>query len=602
MNKSEFLIKSQEIYGSNVYDYSKVPLNIRSKEKITIECLKHNAVFQQQIGNHLQGKQGCPICQKSLRTKLKKTQEQVINEFLAIHGDKYDYSKVIYKGALNPIEIICPIHGSFWQTASKHLCGNCCPKCRGKRNTEEFIEEARQVHGDKYDYSISKYTKAADPIDIICPLHGKFTSCTAISHLKGVGCPVCGHLRINVSEWEEVLKQYPNYILECDDPTRLNLSTRIKITCKKHGVVIDKKYGSVKNAKQDFCPECIRERLEEKFIKEASEAHKGFYDYSKVKYTNSTDKVEVICPKHGSFFVSPNNHVSKLSGCPRCAKTVSKCENDIYEFVKEMCPDAIQSDRTFLGGGLELDILCHSKKIAIEFDGLRWHADERGKKLLDKTNLCEEKGYQLIHIFEDEWYGKQLIVRDRLKHIFGYSENKVGARKCIVKQISSQFEREFYNRTHIQGYVASSYCFGLFYNDKLVAAMSFKKPRFNKKYEWELLRYSCERGYNVIGGAGKLLNHFRKTISNKPMISYADRRWSVGRLYTTLGFKKESITKPSYFYFNDRYTRYSRVKFQKNKLNKLLDTFDSNLSESKNMKNNGYFKIYDCGTIAFVLV
>ena len=129
--------------------------------------------------------------------------------------------------------------------------------------------------------------------------------------------------------------------------------------------------------------------------------------------------------------------------------------------------------------------------------------------------------------------------------------------------------------------------------------MTFGKPRFNKNYEYELIRYATKSGYHVIGGAGKLLSYFEKTYKPKSLVSYADRRWSQGKLYYALNFKLDHISSPNYWYVYGCDIE-SRLKYQKHKLSRLLEIYDSNLSEYENMKNNGYRRIYDCGNFVFV--
>lgn len=128
----------------------------------------------------------------------KKTFKEFLKEARAKHGEKYDYSKVNWVDSHTPIEIVCPVHGSFIQLAKRHTSNGCgCNKCaieyRAKLNckkTEDFIASARKKHGDLYDYSKSIYTRSHDDIIIICPKHGEFIQ-KAYLHLNGEGCPIC---------------------------------------------------------------------------------------------------------------------------------------------------------------------------------------------------------------------------------------------------------------------------------------------------------------------------------------------------------------------------------------------------------------------------
>ena len=218
---------------------------------------------------------------KPIQTKSQlKYQKKFIEKAIKVHGDKYDYSKVNYKNMRTKITIICPIHGEFEQTPDSHIYGNNgCPKCGdvsmvnkrfNKFTTKSFIEKAIKVHGYKYDYSKVNYINNSIKIKIICSIHGEFEQ-TPVLHLRGSGCPKCG-----------------NYLL--------------------------------KNIKSSNTKE---------FIKKAKEIHGDKYDYSKVVYKNAHDKVTIICPIHGEFLKSPNNHLSKKQGCPICSE-IKQLKNTNY--------------------------------------------------------------------------------------------------------------------------------------------------------------------------------------------------------------------------------------------------------------------------------
>lgn len=181
----EFIKRANDVHD-NKYDYSLTSYT-SNKSKVKIICLKHG-VFEQNPNNHLSG-QNCPICspqKKMLSTK----------EFISVakknHGKKYDYSLVIYRGNKNTVNIKCKTHGSFKQTPNSHVCGQGCPKCVGKnKTTEDFIAEAKRIHGKKYDYSLTHYVNSKSKTTIICSKHGQFKQ-MAGTHLSGCGCPKCG--------------------------------------------------------------------------------------------------------------------------------------------------------------------------------------------------------------------------------------------------------------------------------------------------------------------------------------------------------------------------------------------------------------------------
>ena len=307
------------------------------------------------------------------------------------------------------------------------------------------------------------------------------------------------------------------------------------------------------------------------------------------------------CLKCGTEFkrIFHTGHDPK-TWCPTCNDGVrSFKESDLGEWLSQFV-EIERSDRSVIAPK-EIDIIVPSKKIGIEYDGLYWHSHKilgDSKYHLNKTLAANEKGYRLIHVFEDEWIYKQSIVKNRLKHILGVSCISVYGRKCEIRDVNKELSDKFLEKYHIQGTCPSSVRLGLFYKNRLVALMSFGKPRFNKQYEWELLRYCTMGSVNVVGGASKLMSYFDEHYDGS-MISYSDRRWGDGELYSKLGFRHSHDTEPNYWYIKNQ-ERYNRMKFQKHKLPQLLENFDPNKSEGENMKEHGYNKVYDCGNRVYV--
>lgn len=212
--------------------------------------------------------------------------------------------------------------------------------------------------------------------------------------------------------------------------------------------------------------------------------------------------------------------------------------------------------------------------------------------------MCEKEGYQLIHIFEHEWDFNQELIKEKLKAILGVEQEKVYARKCTVKEISVKEKNEFLNKYHIQGEDKSKIKLGLFYEHKLIAVMTFGKPRFNQQFNWELIRYATSK--HVIGGAGKLLAFFRNHYIGS-IITYADRRFSRGNMYEKLGFTFLKYSEPNYWWVKNNEIL-SRYQTQKHNLKDILkDKFDPNKTEIENMIANGYYQIYDCGNLVYSL-
>ena len=206
----EFIEKAKQVHGDK-YDYSKVEY-VRSSEKVCIICPEHGE-FWQTPNAHLKGS-GCSKCPRRKRQS-KFTTESFITEAKKIHGNMYDYSKTRFTNAQEKVVITCPIHGDFKQRIYDHLKGNGCPLCHGTRRytVDEFINRARQIHGDKYNYSsISEYVNNTTPLPIICPIHGKFYQ-TPLHHINSrCGCPKCSESKgeREIEQW--LIKNKIKYI------------------------------------------------------------------------------------------------------------------------------------------------------------------------------------------------------------------------------------------------------------------------------------------------------------------------------------------------------------------------------------------------------
>ena len=203
-NTENFIEKAREIHGDK-YDYSKTICN-SCNDYVVIICPEHGE-FIKKARFHLRG-EGCQQC--SLNNKKQKifSTKDFIQEAKRIHGDKYDYSKVEYVDSATKVCIICPKHGEFWQVPRSHLTGNGCNKCsKPVYNTESFIEKAREIHGNKYDYSKIEYGKNnMESVCIICPEHGEFWQ-KPVKHLNGHGCLKCkfSHLEREIANLLDAL-------------------------------------------------------------------------------------------------------------------------------------------------------------------------------------------------------------------------------------------------------------------------------------------------------------------------------------------------------------------------------------------------------------
>ncbi|MDA0363351.1 MAG: hypothetical protein O3A70_02885 [Bacteroidetes bacterium] len=270
LSTEEFLSKCVEIHGDR-YDYSEVDYH-GMVNKVVFICSEHGR-FEQTPSSHLNGS-GCPECGfKSQIQKRKLPTEDFIFRSTEKHGDRYDYSKVVYVNSSMEVEIGCKVHGGFHQRPDFHMRGSGCPKCsiietheKQKKSLNDFIKDSIKIHGDRYNYSDVDYLDTKSEVKIGCKIHGYFFQ-TPNSHQSGSGCPKCSLL---------------------EQGERQRKST-------------------------------------DEFISESKELHGVLYDYSKVEYVDSVTPVTLICPLHGEFHPIPNNHL-RGSGCPVCKSSKGEIE------------------------------------------------------------------------------------------------------------------------------------------------------------------------------------------------------------------------------------------------------------------------------------
>jgi len=332
---------------------------------------------------------------------------------------------------------------------------------------------------------------------------------------------------------------------------------------------------------------------------------------------NKFDNIEYIddvvkCKIHNTIIdviYEPKYYQNITSNiCHKCAAT-----NETQQGMFCQLPDEHQQRDKSLIFPCEMDIVSHKHKLAVEYNellqnsyGMNFPNNYRSidsKSTITKTELIESTGYQLFIIWENEWFNpiKQKIWKSMINSKIGETE-RIFARKCEIKEISNYDYKEFINNNHMQGYRAAKVKLGLYYQDDIVACMSFGYPIFTKDIEYELIRFCNKINYTVIGGASKLFKYFERNYNPKNVVSYANRRWSQGHLYEQLKFALKNISEPNHFYFHasNIYKLYSRHKFQKHKLPVELRMYDPTLSAIDNIMNNGYRIIYDSGNYTYI--
>ena len=314
------------------------------------------------------------------------------------------------------------------------------------------------------------------------------------------------------------------------------------------------------------------------------------------------------CKTCGTVFDAEwnNGHHHRCYVChPNCVKGTSLMEQEIYEYVKRIYPGKVFNhlpDNKRIIPHREIDIWLPEKKFGIEFNGLYYHSEsklENPSYHLEKTLACEEIGAKLVHIFEDEWTYRQKQVKAFLRHQLGCDIGKIDATDCLVDDnLDADAAEDFLDRNDIKGSIQASHRLGLMYNGHLVAVAVLNKPRFNKQYDFELLRYAEKAGLSIYGGLNRLFSWFKECQQPKTMIAHLDRRFYDGRTLKKIGFKFVKQTQPKYSYVKDG-ERYSRTSFQKHMLKEKLASFDPEKSEIQNMLANGYDRVFDCGSMVY---
>jgi len=355
-----------------------------------------------------------------------------------------------------------------------------------------------------------------------------------------------------------------------------------------------------------------------------SNLYKNYVKKRKIENLTKKYKINIVDIDENNFIISHcdecgenfklsyqqllNRHNYKTILCSNCNPinvAISGHEMQLLGFIKNNHSDKILTNVRNIVNPYELDIYLPDLKLAFEFNGLFWHNElsKSNNYHLEKTELAENQGIKLVHIYEDDWIYKQEIVKSRILNLLNKTPNKIYARKCEIKEVSdNKLVRNFLETNHIQGFVGSKIKIGLFHDNELVSLMTFgslRKAMGQKGEEgsYEMLRFCNKLNTNVIGGASRLFMFFVKNFEPKEVTSYADRSWSQGVLYKNLGFELIRKTEPNYYYVIDGVRRH-RFGFRKDQL--IKEGFDPLKTEHEIMLERKIYRIYDSGNLKFI--
>jgi hypothetical protein len=408
LTQKEFIEKSN-FNHNNKYDYSNT-IYINANTKVKIICKEHGE-FEQRAYDHLT--RGCIKCHYNGK---KSNTIDFIKKSKEIHGDEYNYSLVKYIGCKKKVIIICKYHGEFLQTPNNHLNKQGCYRCKNnpqRSNLEFFIKKSKKIHGDKYNYSKSKYQNIRTDIIITCKKHGDFLQ-KPNKHIEGQGCMKC-KIDNNTLTTEEFIKKSTDIHGNKYDYSKVEYkytNKKVMILCKKHGEFLQTPMTHLRGT---GCPECggtIKQNTEY-FINRANSIHNKKYDYSLVDYENQHKKVTILCKEHGKFKQTPNSHLNN-SGCPKCGNKFGIMEN--------MWLDSLNIEkRQFKIGKYFVDGYDPVTNTVYEFNGDFWHGNpnkynlndvniinkktfgELYENTLDKEKKLIELGYNVISIWETDY-------------------------------------------------------------------------------------------------------------------------------------------------------------------------------------------------------
>lgn len=333
---------------------------------------------------------------------------------------------------------------------------------------------------------------------------------------------------------------------------------------------------------------------EDNFLKPIDFKYEGYYDNGPVYY-----KCECLkC--HNVVEIAPHNKNFTCIHCFGKNAISSFKEKEVVQYLKSIYDGEIVENCRRLISPLEVDIYLPEKKLAIEFNGDFWHNEFSKDKNYhkEKTQLCEQKGVKLFHIYEYEWLKSKDKVKDILKSFVCSDKKRVYARQCVIKEISNFQAKEFADLYHLQGHSLARVYLGLFFNGELIEIETFGHPRFNKNYQWEIVRECSKTDISVVGGKSKLFSYFISHYSPTNIVSYCDASKFSGESYLKCGMRLESWNSPGYLWIK-QHNVLTRYQCQKHKLVKQFPEL-KNSTETEIMHSLGYSKMFDCGQKVYV--
>lgn len=449
--------------------------------------------------------------------------------------------------------------------------------------TKEFKERAKKTNLERY--GVDNYFKSDE-----------FKEKAIETNLEKYGAE-------HYSKTEEFKQKYKETNLEkygVDDFSKTEEFKKKAIETNKEKYKKDW-YLLTDKSKEEYQRKVIRNfnRFLEKFdligkIEYVKNLHNGSHELKCLKCGNNFE----INTKGFYYNRTRNNHEL----CPICNplnKTYSHAEKEVLDYIKSIYSGEIIENTRKIIYPYELDIYLPDLQLAIEYNGLYWHSSEQKDKDYHqmKSDLCKEKRIHLIHIFEDDWFSKQEIWKSVLSNFINQSfQTTIYGRKCTIQKVLLSDCNKFLTDNHLLGSISAfSKCYGLYFNDELVSLMTFKLIS-KETNQYELSRYAIKKNYRIIGGAEKILSHFKKEMCGiaSSIITYNDNSVFKGKVYEKLGFQYIRTNAPNYMFISED-TDYT-FRFPKQSIRKLKVGYTKEVEQQL-----GYLRVYNAGNDVYVM-
>ena len=471
-----------------------------------------------------------------------------------------------------------------------------------KVTREEFIKRSNIIHSSFYDYSMVKFKKTSDIGQIVCPIHGSFYQKLS-NHLSGQGCPVCGKivaankLKTKATELFD-FEIFSEYVLLSEQKDLYLDTDKLSFQCELHGV-FEKSVHNIKLGQK--CPKCksteigLSKRYSESEFLELITISNNV-EYVPGSFIKVVSPVLFKCDSHGEFLLNRAYYaIQNIVKCPIC--NISSFELDVISFVESLGVGHIKHYRPEWMDGKELDIFFPEFNVAIEVNGSYWHSEKFKYNWyhFDKTKKCKENSVILLHIWEHYWKidPKKEIYKSKIKHLL-QMDIKIFARKCSIKKIEESSAKLFHVNNHLEG-------FGIFYRESfsvglenngiiyMVATIGLFFNQNQKKFEWKLQRVSTKNGFTIVGGVSKLVKKLKSEIGDFIFQVTLDTGGSILKEY-----KQEDTISLRYWWVNGSSNFKTRNECQSSKL-KLNSDWMEDDNEKSYMERNNWFRVWDSG-------